>query len=179
MVGGFKKMVKKKKVTESNKLTRKLAEIQVFRQTFSELYESEKSDFGKLLLQENLIFREIVGLMSLVNFYQKVFDFKKEQRNLFNNCTLGGLNHKLQEKIFDSEIHLKREEINPVICELFYFLSTYTKKRNKLTHRVFSGEYKEMVEVFVDSKIVIEMGKIILKRIKQTGKILEKEIFSN
>jgi len=131
--------------------------------------KKEKSFLGKLLLQENYIFLEIISLLNIIETYIYLFNISLKDKclnkikpisvalpaksKLFQDYTLGRIINLL--KIFKAE--------DPIIINK---LEEYNKIRNRLTHRMFD-KYNDIRSIQKDAKELVIHGEEILNEISK------------
>ena len=141
-----------------------------FYETFPEIIEKEKSNLGKLLLQENLIFSRIIFLLHAIRLFIELsvaneFDENKSLKEIKG----------ISINIPDNKVLFKEFTLGRLIGLLKIFLNSKTKiisnldiynaKRNDLTHKIFL-KYKSSNKIKTEAKELIKLGKKILKEIK-------------
>lgn len=132
--------------------------------------EGERSKFGQLLLQENLICYEIIGILTDIDFY---FNFKLQQE--------------MKLHISENTKWLKEKTLGQLINILKFFFSkkedfikyleSYSRLRNRLTHRMLFGEYRVISELYVDAKKAFLCGQKVLKCVEKFDKNFDKIVF--
>ncbi|HNV96954.1 MAG TPA: hypothetical protein PKL13_01395 [bacterium] len=161
-----------------NKLVKKAE----FINNFSNIIKNERSPLGKLLLQENYIFFNIINLLHniklTINYSIKnEFDNNKKlnsvgyaliklpgEKILFNNYTLGKIIQLLKQFINSDSNIIKK-------------LDKYNKNRNELTHKMFE-KYNDIKIIRKDARKIIIDGEKILKNISRLSDEFRENAFA-
>lgn len=156
---------------KSKKLKRKLA----FYQSFPSLIEIENSNLGKLLLQENLIFNEIISTLHAIELFIDHF-FNSEH---FKN----GIEIKILK---DDDISLtytlgRLAKLFKKYCNKKYIkaseLDKYVKERNKITHRIFN-EHDNITSINKNAKETVMLGNKILTDVRKFRNIILEKVIN-
>lgn len=180
----FSKKNKKMKNNKKNDqiIYNKLVKKAEFINNFSNIIKNERSPLGKLLLQENYIFFNIINLLHniklTINYSIKnEFDNNKKlnsvgyaliklpgEKILFNNYTLGKIIQLLKQFINSDSNIIKK-------------LDKYNKNRNELTHKMFE-KYNDIKIIRKDARKIIIDGEKILKNISRLSDEFRENAFA-
>ena len=154
------------------KLQKELVKKLAFYQTFPSLIEKENSNFGKLLMQENLIFSEIMATLRVMELFL----------NLKYNPLLAG--NGISIRIFTTENSFENYTLGKLIAVFNRYsngeyikigdLKKYVDTRNKLTHKMFS-EYS-IVSLEKQAKSNFLLGKKLVTDIRRFRSLLTENI---
>jgi len=154
------KKMKNNEKSPKNRLVRMI----VFHEMFKKMIEKEKSGFGGLLLQENLICFEIIKLLRDIDYYFKI---KLGIGRSFIN--IDGSIEELERKTLGQLIEVVRLFLSGE-DDVIKYLKHYNGLRTKLTHKMLFGKYKETKDLYIDAEKAYVYGRAALSQIAKLEK---------
>jgi len=163
--GAWRGNDKNKKMKNNEKSPKnRLVRMIVFHEMFKKMIEKEKSGFGGLLLQENLICFEIIKLLRDIDYYFKI---KLGIGRSFIN--IDGSIEELERKTLGQLIEVVRLFLSGE-DDVIKYLKHYNGLRTKLTHKMLFGKYKETKDLYIDAEKAYVYGRAALSQIAKLEK---------
>lgn len=134
-----------------------------FHSNFLKYLEGEKSNYAKLILQENLIAYEITSLLFLIQSVINVDCISNASDLLKTNIWIKFSPKDLQEQTLGKLIHVLETFLND--SDLISNLKKFNGLRNNIIHKVFY-KYESMSDLHNEAVEVTESGESILNKLK-------------
>jgi len=139
--------------------------------------EEEKSNFGKLLFKENILFLNIIITLFAIELYinKQISETrltKNRKIKIIKKMKIHFEHKELEQKTFGQLCHILYPFIKQKEKELYKDLKLFISLRNNITHNML-GKYKDIAELEKDSKKVVDINNKTLKDLENFWKKIE------